>query len=39
MSIKEIFGRIGTLNWPIITLLITSVVIWYYIIKFLRSIF
>ena len=39
MIIKEIFGRIGTLNWPIITILITSVVIWYYIIKFLRSIF
>ena len=38
MSIKEIFGRIGTLNWPIILILITSVIIWYSIFKLIWSI-
>ena len=38
MSIKNIFGAIGSLNWPMITILITSIVIWYYIFKLIRSI-
>ena len=29
MSIKEIFGAIGSLNWTIIAILFSSILIWY----------
>ena len=39
MSVKEILGAVGTLIWPIITILMTSIIIWYYIFKLIMSIF